>query len=105
MINELCKAEIDLNDIITEERAKDLINRNFESLVEEIDKERNQVSKMADVKNNQQRKEVERTEQILIRVSKEERAKIDKLAKENDESVNKFVVKKIFGYTNYIYGE
>ena len=39
MINELCKAEIDLNDIITEERAKDLINRNFESLVEEIDKE------------------------------------------------------------------
>ena len=41
MINELCKAEIDLNDIITEERAKDLINRNFESLLEEIDKERN----------------------------------------------------------------
>ena len=39
-MNEICNADVDLNDIITEERAKDLIDRNFGTFVDEIEKER-----------------------------------------------------------------
>ena len=52
---------------------------------------------MAEIKE----KEINRTEQVIIRLSKEEKERLELMAKNNDESVNKFVVKKLFGYKNY----
>lgn len=50
-------------------------------------------------------REIKRDITVIIRVSQEEKEKLEKMARENDESVSKFIVKKVFSYKNYMLGK